>query len=159
MEFELPAGKVLHLYQLATLFQSMNRILAGLAVIGRESNAPIFSYADVDVVSLEMRSPLKILLAVARLPKSALRAFSFICERVLYYEEERDRRAALAASEWEEVYAKRLRNIKEAIEIASSGQALKGEIYEGQMDRLVEDVIKFERADFRLKKFELEQGS
>ena len=86
---------------LAELFNGLNSILRELAYIAHEEG-DWRGFADVDVLQLAMRSPLKILLRVARLPKNAVRAFVTLCERVLFVEEERYRRAALAASAWED---------------------------------------------------------
>jgi hypothetical protein len=58
---------------LAELFNGLS-ILRELAYIAHEEG-DWRGFADVDVLQLEMRSPLKILLSVARLPKNAMRAF------------------------------------------------------------------------------------
>ena len=50
-------------------------------------------------------------------------------------------------------------NIKTAIDIAHSAKVHDEKIWAGQMDRLVEDVIKLEKLEFRLTRIELEDGS
>jgi len=105
------------------------------------------------VARLEMQSPLKILLNVARLPKNAVRAFVDLCTRVLFIEDERNRRAAVAASAWEDATAKRLKNVKTAIDIAQSAKQ-RDPIWVPHMDQLVEGVIKLENVDLRLKRIE-----
>jgi len=100
-EFEQAGSRLVQPLDLAELFNGLNSILRELAYIAHEEG-DWRGFADVDVLQLAMRSPLKILLRVARLPKNAVRAFVTLCERVLFVEEERYRRAALAASAWED---------------------------------------------------------
>jgi hypothetical protein len=101
LEFEQAGSRLVQPLDLAELFNGLNSILRELAYIAHEER-DWRGFADVDVLQLAMRSPLKILLRVARLPKNAVRAFVTLCERVLFVEEERYRRAALAASAWED---------------------------------------------------------
>jgi hypothetical protein len=100
-EFEQAGSRLVQPLDLAELFNGLNSILRELAYIAHEER-DWRGFADVDVLQLAMRSPLKMLLRVARLPKNAVRAFVTLCERVLFVEEERYRRAALAASAWED---------------------------------------------------------
>ena len=100
-EFEQAGSRLVQPLDLAELFNGLNSILRELAYIAHEEG-DWRGFADVDLLQLAMRSPLKILLRVARLPKNAVRAFVTLCERVLFVEEERYRRAALAASAWED---------------------------------------------------------
>jgi hypothetical protein len=158
LEFDAPPNRPAQLHDVAMLFQAINRVLADLAILAHEGGT-LYSSADVDVVSLEMKSLLKMVLGIARIPKNAVRAFIHIAQRLLFFEEERDRRAALAAGEWEEVTAKRLKNIKAAIDIAQAAKAQDVQIFAGQMDRLFEDVIKLEKSDLRLKRFDVDDGS
>lgn len=109
LEWEPPPGQHVPIYELAALFQSLGRVLWDLSLLAHDKGV-LPSLDDIDVVSVELHSPLKISLGVTRLPKNAVRAFKHICERILFLDQERDRRAALAASAWEDVTAKRLTN-------------------------------------------------
>jgi hypothetical protein len=158
LEFAIPTNRAAHIFDLAMLFEAIDRVLADLAILAHEEG-PISGYADIDIVSLEVKSPLKMVLGIARLPKNAVRAFTALCERLLFLDEERSHRAAVAASAWEDATAKRLTNIKAAIDIAQSAKAQGDVRFAGYMDRLVEDVIKLEKSDLRLKRFELDDSN
>lgn len=157
LEFDKPADREMHLRDLSELFTTLDEILTDLQSIGElQGQNYFYGYGNVDVVSVEMRSPLKLLLAVGRIPKEVVRAFVGLVEKIMFYDEERLTRRALAASAWEDVYAKRLKNVKTAIEIASSNPENIKEIWTGPVERLVQNVIRLERIELPLKKIKSE---
>jgi hypothetical protein len=78
---------------------------------------PIFirTNSELRVLHISQQSPLSILLSLASMPKKAKRAFVTVLKNLAFYDEEKLRRAAEAQGAWEDVYAKRMKNIQEAL--------------------------------------------
>jgi hypothetical protein len=149
-EEDMAKGVLIH--QLKDLLGSIDAVIRDLHSIHGIANDSTLFYgaANVEVVFIEKHSPVKIGLGISKIPKDVVRAFLSLCESLLFRREERSRREALAADAWEEVRAKRLKNIKTAIQIAS-GNRPHNELLVRQMDTLLEDAMELERVPFTVK--------
>jgi len=154
LDFDLPPNRPLFLNDLDHVFGTMHQMLVDLHWLAIQHGADREGGRDgiglVDVLVIEMHSPLTLLLGMKRLPKEVVRAFVYLLEHAMFYREEKSVRQARAASEWEDVYAKRLKNINTAIGIATRNA--NKELWAGMMDQMVSNVAKLERGDLRLRK-------
>jgi hypothetical protein len=107
------------------------------------------------VVTLQMQSPLKIKVSLFKVPKEAVDAILSFFNGIIFYREERSRRAAMAASEWENVYAKRLRNIDKAGAIAT-GQGDRAELTTSEVERLLRASRTLEQSPMQLTQAHIE---
>ena len=112
--FEFKISGELTLEALADALSSLDQLVLLLAPLEEDT----FARPEPNVVSVEMHSPLRIVLALAKAPKEAVDAMITLCKRVIFYEETRRRMAAEAELEWEQVRRKRLEFVKEALEVA-----------------------------------------
>ena len=96
---------------IASSLVSLDELLRDLGSIAAYPSS--VEYRKIEIVAIEMRSPLKISLALLEISADAVIAFREICRDIIH--ERRSRHHALTASEGE-VSAKRLANIKIALE-------------------------------------------
>jgi hypothetical protein len=92
-------------------------------------------------------------LGLGKIPREAFQAFVKLCEMLLFYRQERSMREAMAAETWEEVRAKRIKNVRAVAEIAIRRRDDKV-AYPAALDRLLEGTLKVEQLELGLSKVE-----
>jgi hypothetical protein len=148
---DIAPGMLLH--HLRDLPGGMEKVIADLQVIHGVTTGNVFTgFANVNVTFVEMRSPLRIGLGITRVPKNVVQAFLSLCESILYYRQKKMILETSAADAWEEARAKRLKNVKTAIEIATSAGVRT--VWPEAMDKLLSDTMELERAPFIVKALE-----
>ena len=100
-----------------------------------------------------MRRPLKITLSLVAISADAVKAFQEICRDIILYRERRGLPAATTASEWENVSAKRLANIKAALELC--GPEGHARITDKEAQRIYGHIVALQNAEVPLKRVEV----
>jgi hypothetical protein len=132
---------------------SVDELLRDLATIAAYPSSAEFR--NIEVVAIETRSPLKIKLSLFAIPAEAVKAFQEICRDIVFHRE-REGRPALTASEWEDVNAKRLANIKTALDIgSSSGDGDEPRITDQEAQRLNRHMMTLQHAEVPLKRVDV----
>lgn len=115
------------------------------------------AFREIQIAAIEMRSPLKIKLSLLEVSGDAVKAFREICRDILFYRERRGRHAALTASEWEDVAAKRLANIKTALDICSTASGRTVSVTEEEAQRLYRNVVVLQNAEVPLTRIDVKE--
>jgi hypothetical protein len=126
--------------------------------IGRISSPPTIApeiSPRIAIVSMEMRSPLKVKIAIAGLSKEAVQAVVGLLRDVMFYRETKRQRAAIAAKEWEEVASQRLANIGKALDLALRANGANKLVTEQEALRIYRNVLTLEQVDMPLKRAEI----
>jgi len=86
------------------------RDLAALAAYPSDAE-----FRNIEVVAIETRERLKVTLSLLAIPADAINAFQDVCRDIIVFRERPDCHAALPASAWQDVIARRLAAIRAAL--------------------------------------------
>jgi hypothetical protein len=143
---------------LGDIVASLNSLHELLEDIGAVAGYPNnLGLGDIQIAAIEMRSPLKIKLSLLEISADAVKAFRGICQDIIFYRERRGRHAALAASEWEDVAAKRLANIKTALDICSTASGRTVSVTEEEAQRLYRNIVVLQNAEVPLTRIDVKE--
>ena len=155
LEFDTSARAGAPLGDIASSLVSVDELLRDLASIAAYPSS--VEFRNIEVVAIEMRSPLRIKLSLFAIPAEAVKAFQEICCDIIVYRERRGRHAALTASAWEDVSAERLPNIKTALDMCSSRGGEPARITEQEAQRLYRHIASLQNAELALKRIEVKE--
>lgn len=140
---------------IACSLRSVSELLEDLITIAAYPSG--IAFREVHIAAIEMHSPLKIKLALLNVSADAVQAFREICRDIMFYRERRGRQAALTASEWEDVAAKRLANIKTALDICSKASGRTVSVTEEEAQRLYRNVAVLQNAEVPLTRIDVKE--
>lgn len=129
-------------------------MLRDLAAIAADPSHP--EYRNIEVVGIEMRSPLKVTLSLFAISADAIRAFQDVCRDIILHRERGGRDAALSAIESGDLDAKRLAIVTAALGIDASDD---GRITAQQGERLLQQIKTLQNAEIALRRVEVRQES
>ena len=151
LEFGPGPNDATPLGDIASSLVSLDELLRDLASIAAYPSS--VEFRTIEVVAIEMRRPLKIKLSLVAISADAVKAFQEICRDIILYRERRGLPAATTASEWENVSAQRLANIKAALELCGpEGQA---RITDKEAQRIYGHIVALQNAEVPLKRVEV----
>ena len=110
---------------------------------------------EPQILHLQYASPLKVKFQVLSISKEAAAAFLAFCQNIIFYRQDRSRRAAEAASAWEDVYAKRLQNVKTAIQLAASANH-QAQVTAAEVDELMTAARVLQQSDLKLTNIKMD---
>jgi hypothetical protein len=113
----------------------------------------IVEFRKVEIVAIEMRSPMKIRLSLVAISPEAIEAFQEICRDVILF---RSRAATQTAPDWDHSPATRLARLKTVLE-RSTPQAIHERITEQEVERLADHIATLREAEIALKRVEVKQ--
>jgi len=135
---------------IASSLVSLDELLRDLGSIAAYPSS--VEFRKIEIVAIEMRSPLKIRLALLEISADAVIAFREICRDIIH--ERRSRHRALTASE--DVSAKRLANIKIALERCTLHSA-QARITEPEALRILGHIVTLQNAEIPLTRVEVKE--
>jgi hypothetical protein len=137
---------------IASSLVSLDELLRDLGSIAAYPSS--VEFRKIEIVAIEMRSPLKIRLALLEISTDAVIAFREICRDIIH--ERRSRHRALAASESGDVSVKRLANIKIALERCTLHSA-QARITEPEALRILGHIVTLQNAEIPLTRVEVKE--
>ena len=135
---------------IASSLVSLDELLRDLGSIAAYPSS--VEFRKIEIVAIEMRSPLKIRLALLEISADAVIAFREICRDIIH--ERRSRQRALTASD--DVSAKRLANIKIALERCTLHSA-HARITEPEALRILGHIVTLHNAEIPLTRVEVKE--
>jgi len=150
LEFDTGARGAALLGDIASSLVSLDELLRDLGSIAAYPASAEFR--SIQIVAIEMRSPLKVKLSLFAIPPDAVKAFQTICRDIILFRERRSRQAALTAGEWEDECVRRLANIKLVMD--SGGEA---RITEQEIARFSRHITILQSAEIPLKRIEVRE--
>jgi len=135
---------------IASSLVSLDELLRDLGSIAAYPSS--VEFRKIEIVAIEMRSPLKIRLALLEISADAVIAFREICRDIIH--ERRSRQRALTASD--DVSAKRLANIKIALERCTLHSA-HARITEPEALRILGHIVTLQNAEIPLTRVEVKE--
>jgi len=102
------------------------------------------------VVAIEMRCPLKVTLSLLAISAEAVKAFQEICRDIILFRERRSHQTVTAQRE--DLDAKRLANIKTALDLVLQAEGNNGHLSEKETQRLYDHIVALQDAEVSLKR-------
>ena len=149
LEFDTGTIGAARLSDIASSLVSLDELLRDLGSIAAYPSS--VEFRKIEIVAIEMRSPLKVKLALLEISADAVMAFREICRDIILFHQRRSREAALTASEREHVSAKRLANIKAAIGLCTP-HSEHARITEQEASRILGHIVTLQNAEVPLKR-------
>jgi hypothetical protein len=153
LEFGTGTSGAAPLGDIAASLVSVDELLRDLASIA--AYPATAEYRNIEVVGIEMRSPLKVTLSLFAISEEAVKAFQDICRDIMLYRERRGRHAE--ASDWDEVSASRLAGIKTALNVSFASRAGLPGITEQETERLYRHMLTLQNAEIPLRRVEVRE--
>jgi hypothetical protein len=150
LEFDTSAKAGAPLGDIASSLISLHDLLRDLATIAGYPSS--VEFREIQVVAIEMRSPMKIKLSLFAISAEAVKAFQEICREIIFFRERGSHQAAATASLPEEVHAKRLANIRAALDLVLRADGKDGHLTEQEAQRLDGHIVTLQNAEVPLKR-------
>jgi hypothetical protein len=154
LEFETGTRGGALLGDIASSLVSVDELLRDLASIAAYQSS--VEFRKVEIVAIEMRSPLKIRLSLVAISPEATTAFQEICRDIILFRAGRLRPAAPAIGDPEDANATRLAGIRTVVE-RYIPQAVQARITEQEAERLAGHIATRQDAEIPLKRVEVKE--
>jgi hypothetical protein len=155
LEFDTTASGGAPLGDIASSLVSLNDLLRDLASMAAYPSS--VEYREIRVVGIEMRNPLKIKLSLLAISEEAVKAFQEICRNIIVFRERRSHQPTLSAGQWADVEAKRLANIRTALDRVLRADGKDGHLSEQEEQRLFGHIETLQHAEVPLKRVVVKQ--
>lgn len=155
LEFATDTNGASALSDIAFSLVTVDELLRDLATIAAYPSS--VEYRNIEVVGIEMRSPLKVTLSLFAISAEAVTAFQEICRDIMMYRERRGRHARPAASDADAVNAARLATITRALgmDVSDADQV---RITERDAQRLYGHMRTLQNAEIPLRRVEVKEA-
>jgi hypothetical protein len=148
LEFDTGATGGALLGDIASSLVSLDELLRDLASIAAYPSS--VEFREIQIVAIEMRSPLRITLSLLAISPEAVQAFQEICRGIILFREGRSRRTSLPASEREDV------SVRAAMDL-SMPTGLRTRITDQEAQRLYSHIVTLQNAEIPLKRVEVKE--
>ena len=152
LEFDTGTKGGAQLGDIAASLVSLDELLRDLASIAAYPSSA--EYRKVEIVAIELRSPLKIRLSLFAIEPAAVKAFQKICREIILFRDGGRRHAARSAGTLEDANAPRLARIKTTLE-GCVPEGSPAHISEKEMQRILGHMLALQSAEIRLKRVEV----
>ncbi len=149
LEFDTTPSRGAPLGDIASSLVCLHDLLRDLATLAAYPSR--VEFREIQVVAIEMRTPLTVKLSLLAIPAEAVKAFQEICRDVIRFRERRSHQAPLPG-ERVDLDAKRLANIKTALDLVLRAEGKDGQITENEAQRLYGHVVTLQNAVVPLKR-------
>lgn len=150
LEFDTTAHRGAPLGDIASSLVCLHDLLRDLATLAAYPSR--VEFREIQVVAIEMRSPLTVKLSLLAISPEAVKAFQEICRDVIRFREQRSRQTALTDSRRDDIDAKRLANINTALDLVLHADGKDGHLTEREAQRLYGHIVTLQNAEIPLKR-------
>ena len=150
LEFDTSAKTGAPLGDIASSLVNLHDLLRDLGSMAAYPSSAEFR--EIQVVAIEMQSPMKIKLSLFGISAEAVKAFQEICRDIIFFRERRSRQAASTASQQEDVDTKRLAKIKNALDLVLHAEGKEGHLTDNEAQRLWGHIVTLQNAEVPLKR-------
>ena len=145
LEFDTLPNRGAPLGDIASSLVCLHDLLRDLATLAAYPSSAEFR--EIQVVGIEMRSPLTVKLSLLAISQEAVKAFQEICRDVIRFRERRS-----TAGPREDIDEKRLARIKTALDLVLRAEGKNDEISEKEAQRLYGHIVTLQNAEVPLKR-------
>lgn len=150
LEFDTSAKTGAPLGDIASSLVSLHDLLRDLGSMAAYPASAEFR--EIQVVAIEMRSPMKIKLSLFGISPEAIKAFQEICRDIIFFHERRSHQAVPTPSRQEDVDPKRLAKIKKALDLVLYADGKDDHITAKEAERLWGHIVTLQDAEVPLKR-------
>lgn len=151
LEFDTGVTGRAGLGDIASSLVSLDELLRDLGSIAAYRSR--VEFRKIEIVAIELRSPLKVKLSLQAIPVEAVTAFQAICRDIIVSRDRRARQAAPTGSEQEES-ARRLASITAALDLCAPG-GVHPRITEQEAQRMYGHIEILHNAEVPLRRVEV----
>lgn len=145
LEFDTAPNRGAPLGDIASSLVSLHDLLRDLGTLAAYPSSAEFR--EIRVVAIEMGNPLKIKLSLLAISAAAVKAFQEICRDIIFFRERRSHQAQRG-----DIDAKRLANIKTALDLVLHADGNDGQLSEKEAQRLYGHIVALQNAEVPLKR-------
>jgi hypothetical protein len=156
LEFDTLSNRGAPLGDIASSLVCLHDLLRDLATLAAYPSS--VEFREIQVVAIEMRSPLTVKLSLLAIAPEAVKAFQEICRDVIRFRQRHPHQSVLTASQREDIDAKRLANITAALDLVLHAEGKDGQITEKEAQRLHDHVVTLQNAELPLKRVVVKKG-
>jgi hypothetical protein len=156
LEFDTISNRGAPLGDIASSLVCLHDLLRDLATLAAYPSS--VEFREIQVVGIEMRSPLTVKLSLLAISAEAVKAFQEICRDVIRFRERHSHQAVVTASQREDIDAKRLAHIKTALDLVLHAEGKNGQITEKEAQRLYGHIVTLQNAELPLKRVVVKEG-
>jgi hypothetical protein len=150
LEFDTNPERGAPLGDIASSLVSLHDLLRDLATLAAYPSSA--EYREIQVVAIEMRTPLKVKLSLLAIPAEAIKAFQEICRDVIRFRGRRSHQAASGADRRDDIDAARRANITAALDLVLHAEGKSGQITEAEAQRLYGHIVTLQNAHVPLQR-------
>lgn len=150
LEFDTIPKRGAPLGDIASSLVSLHDLLRDLGTLAAYPTT--VEFREIQVVAIEIGNPLKIKLSLLAIPAEAVKAFQEICRDIIFFRERRSHQAAVIAGQREDIDAKRVANIKGAVDLVLHADGKDGHITATETQRLYGHIVALQNAEIPLKR-------
>ena len=150
LEFDTSAKTGAPLGDIASSLISLHDLLRDIATMAGYPAS--VEFREIQVVAIEMRSPMKIKLSLFAISANAVKAFQEICRDIIFSRERGSHPVASTSGRTEDLDGKRLANIKAALDFVLHADGKDGHLTEQEAKRLLGHIVTLQNAEVPLKR-------
>ena len=150
LEFDTNPQRGAPLGDIASSLVSLHDLLRDLATLAAYPSSA--EYREIQVVAIEMRTPLKVKLSLLAIPAEAVKAFQEICRDVIRFRERDSHATPSPTIRREDIDATRLANIRTALDLVLHAEGKSGHMTEAEAQRLYGHMVTLQNAEVPLKR-------
>ena len=150
LEFDTSAKTGAPLGDIASSLISLHDLLRDIATMAGYPSS--VEFREIQVVAIEMRSPMKIRLSLRAISVDAVKAFQEICRDIIFLRERGSQQAASTVGRSEDLDEKRRANIKAALDLVLRADGKDDHLTEHEAQRLYGHIVTLQNAEVPLKR-------
>ena len=150
LEFDTLPNRGAPLGDIASSLVCLHDLLRDLAALAAYPASAEFR--EIQVVGIEMRSPLRVKLSLRAISAEAVKAFQEICRDVIRFRQHRSQRPDPTAGQRDDIDANRLANIKNALDLVLHAEGQEGTVTDKELQRLYGHIVALQTAEVSLKR-------
>lgn len=150
LEFDTTAGGGAPLGDIASSLVSLHDLLRDLGTMAAYPSS--VEFREIQVVAIEMQSPLTVRLSLRAISAEAVTAFQEICRDIIRFRERRPPQAALTGSPRDDIDAKRRAKIETVLDRVLHAEGKNSHITEKETERLYGHIVTLQHAEVPLKR-------
>jgi hypothetical protein len=150
LEFDTLPHRGAPLGDIASSLVCLHDLLRDLATLSAHPGS--VEFREIQVVGIEMRSPLTVKLSLLAISAEAVKAFQEICRDVIRFREHQSPQAALTGAPRDDIDAKRLANITAALDLVLHAEGKDGHLTDKELARLHGHIVTLQNAAVSLQR-------
>ena len=150
LEFDTVPSRGAPLGDIASSLVCLHDLLRDLAALAAYPSS--VEFREIQVVAIEMRSPLTVTLSLRAISPAAVKAFQEICRDVIRFRQRGSHPGAGTANRQDDIDEQRRANITTALDLVLHADGKDGQLTEKEAQRLYGHIATLQHAELPLKR-------